>query len=289
MQLRFWGVRGSLPIPGPDTLAVGGNTTCVSIEHESRIFVFDAGSGIRRLGEYLEEDDRANWVGAIFLSHYHWDHIQGLPFFAPAFRRENRFHLFGERKKGLDLYDLLAEQMQTPYFPVPIEAQQGLVTFNPLVAGDTVDVCEGVRVKTQPLNHPNGAVGYRIEAGDASVCIVTDHEHPNDGLDQSVVEFARDATVLIHEAPYDPEEKRGPKSGWGHSSWEEAALVAKHANVGKLFLSHHEPSRTDADMMSVLSRARRVFDETEVATESTVLSVEATAVSVERAAAVVNG
>ncbi|NNJ76013.1 MAG: MBL fold metallo-hydrolase [Anderseniella sp.] len=277
MQLRFWGVRGSLPIPGPDTLVVGGNTTCVSVEHDNNIFVFDAGSGIHRLGEYLEEDERSGWTGAIFLSHYHWDHIQGLPFFAPAFRSENRFHLFGEEKKGLDLYELLAEQMQAPYFPVSMEAQQGLVTFNPLEAGDCIDVCEGVQVKTLRLNHPNGAIGYRLEAGDLSVCIITDHEHPNDELDWSVVEFARHATILIHEAQYDPEEKRGPKSGWGHSSWQEAAQVAEQAGAGMLFLSHHDPARTDTQMIPLLSRARRIFDKTEIATEATVVSVDAVA------------
>ena len=269
MELQFWGVRGSIPVPGPDTLAVGGNTTCVSVEHDDHILVFDAGTGIRQLGEYLEADGRSYWNGCIFLSHYHWDHIQGLPFFTPAFRAENRFHLYGEPKKGVRLQEILSEQMQSPYFPVPMNRQSGLVTSTPIYAGDSIEVAEGLTVQTLQLNHPEGALGFRLDGPDGSVCIITDHEHPDDELDQSVVDFARGATVLIHEAPYDPEEKRGDKAGWGHSSWEEAAQVACAAGVGKLYLSHHEPTRSDPQVFEILSLARRIFPGAEVATEST--------------------
>ena len=271
MELQFWGVRGSLAAPGPDTLAVGGNTTCVSLRCDDYLYVFDAGTGIKRLGDYLEDEERSRWQGSIFLTHYHWDHIQGLPFFVPAFRKANRFHVYGEPKKGADLKEILAEQMQSPYFPVSMDTQEGLVTFNELSPDAKFECGPGITVRTARLNHPNGAIGYRLDAPEGSLCIVTDHEHPADELDESVVAFARDATVLVHEAQYHPEEKRGPKAGWGHSSWEEAALTAKEANVSQLYLSHHDPSRSDPEVYDILSRARRIFAGTEVATENTIL------------------
>ena len=273
MELRFWGVRGSLASPGPDTLIVGGNTTCVSVISDDYVLVFDAGTGIKGLGDYLEDEERSRWQGSIFLTHYHWDHIQGLPFFMPAIREENRFHLYGEEKRNHDLWEILSDQMQSPYFPVTMDDQAGLVTFNQIEPNQRIDIRPDVFVRTVRLNHPNGAIGYRMETPGGSICIITDHEHPEDGLDPAVVEFARDATILIHEAQYHPKEKSGPKAGWGHSSWEEAAMTAKQAAVGRLYLSHHDPSRSDREVFDILSRARQIFDQTEVATESTKVEV----------------
>lgn len=268
MELRFWGVRGSIPSPGRHTVAAGGNTTCVSVRHGDLVLVFDAGTGIRLLGNYLEgEDERSRWKGSIFFSHYHWDHIQGLPFFRPAFREENRFHLYGERKGGLDVERVLRHQMQAPFFPVPLDAQDALVTFNPLAPGSVLEPRGGVVVRTVRLQHPGGAIGYRLESPRGSICIVTDHEHPPDDLDREVVTFARGATILIHDAQYTPEEKRGPKAGWGHSSWEEAARTARAAAVGRLYLSHHDPDRSDRELSDILVQARDVFPETELAVE----------------------
>lgn len=273
MLLRFWGVRGSIPIPGASTVRVGGNTTCVSIERDGYIIVFDAGTGIRRLGQFMEQEPGRVQAGCIFLSHYHWDHIQGLPFFQPAFRSDNRFHLYGEQKKGADLYTILREQMQTPYFPVTMVAQQGLVTFNAIEAGQRYTLQNDVTIETMRLNHPGGAIGFDVRSADGRICIVTDHEHSPEGIDGSVVEFARGADILIHEAPYDHHDKQTARRGWGHSSWEEAAEVAREAEVGRLFLSHHDPDRTDDDLDLVLDKARRIFAGTEIATETTIAAV----------------
>ena len=273
MLLRFWGVRGSIPVPGASTARVGGNTTCVSIERDGYIAVFDAGTGIRRLGQFLEQEPGRTLGGCIFLSHYHWDHIQGLPFFQPAFRSDNRFHLFGEQKRGADLYTILREQMQTPYFPVTMVAQQGLVTFNAIEAGKHYTLRNGINIETMRLNHPGGAIGFRVTTEGGCICIVTDHEHSFEGIDASVVEFARGADILIHEAPYDHDDKQTSRRGWGHSSWQEAAEVAMRAEVGRLFLSHHDPDRTDDDLDFVLGKARRIFPRTEIATETTIAAV----------------
>jgi len=270
MELRFWGVRGSIPAPGPHTLAVGGNTTCLSLRSDDYLFVFDAGTGIRRLGGYLEDDSRSRWKGSIFFSHYHWDHIQGLPFFGPARRTKNRFRLYGESKDGIDLEAILRQQMMDPYFPVTLDEAKALVTFEALEPDQIIEPFPGFVLRTTRLNHPNGALGYRLETADGSLCVVTDHEHPVDGLDQSVVEFASGASVLVHEGQYTPEEKRGPKAGWGHSSWKDAALTAKEAGVEILYISHHDPDRSDAEVFDILSEARKIFPQSEIATESTV-------------------
>jgi phosphoribosyl 1,2-cyclic phosphodiesterase len=270
MELRFWGVRGSIAAPGPDTIKVGGNTTCVSIEMDGHIFVFDAGTGIRQLGRYLEDEDRARWRGSIFLTHYHWDHIQGLPFFAPAFRGENRFRIYGEQKKGSPIEEILSDQMQEPYFPVSIEALEGLVDFAELGVGTQLEILPDTTLRTVRLDHPNDALGYRLDSPHGSLCFITDQEHPVEGLNENIIDFVQGATVLIHDAQYTSEEKRGPKAGWGHSSWEEAALTARKAGVGCLYLAHHDPERTDEDLIVILGKARKTFENTELATESSI-------------------
>ncbi|MGD2272357.1 MAG: MBL fold metallo-hydrolase [Desulfobacterales bacterium] len=270
MKLRFWGVRGSIPTPGPNTAEVGGNTTCVSFRLKDNIVVFDAGTGIRQLGKYLEDKERVFWKGSLFLTHYHWDHIQGLPFFTPAFRGENRFHIYGEQKKGASIHEILSDQMQAPYFPVSLASLEGLFTFIAVRPMISIEVLPEVHIRTVRLNHPNGALGYRLDSPEVSACIITDHEHPNDGLSHAVVEFVHDANILIHDAQYTPQEKKGAKSGWGHSTWKEAALTAREAGVDQLFLIHHDPDRTDAALRTILENARQVFSNTVIARESAV-------------------
>jgi phosphoribosyl 1,2-cyclic phosphodiesterase len=268
MILRFWGVRGSTPTPGHNTVIVGGNTTCVSLHLDDYICVFDAGTGLRLLGCYLANENRDCWQGSIFLTHYHWDHIQGFPFFAPAFRKENRFRIYGEPRDGIMMEKILSEQMQHPYFPVNIDNLQGLLNFNEIRAGDTLEPFPGVVVRTLRLVHPNGAIGYRVDSPKGSMCIITDHEHPPEGVSPTVVDFAKGATVLIHDAQYTPEDKKGLKAGWGHSSWEEAAITAHKAQVGRLYLAHHDPESSDTDLEAILIKAKKIFPDTELAMES---------------------
>jgi ribonuclease BN (tRNA processing enzyme) len=161
--------------------------------------------------------------------------------------------------------------MEPPYFPVDMECLEGLVTFIQVYPGVEFEMVSDVRIRVVRLSHPNGAIGYRLDDPSGSVCFITDHEHPSESLDKSVVEFVRDATVLIHDSQYTPDEKKGSKAGWGHSSWKEAALTAREASVEKLYLIHHDPSRTDEDFSFILTKARRVFSGAEIATESTFL------------------
>jgi len=270
LELRFWGVRGSIAAPGSHTVAVGGNTTCLSLQVGDELLIFDAGTGIRNLGNFLQEERRTGCHGHIFFTHYHWDHIQGLPFFAPGRSDKYQFHLYGERKEGADLKAILDTQMQSPYSPVPFPELDALEEFTALTEDDTIELDNGACVRTGRLNHPNGAIGYRVEYGSQVICIVTDHEHPEEGLDPNVVSFVEGADVLVHDAQYHPDEKAGPKKGWGHSSWEEAALTAKEARVGRLFLSHHDPDRSDAEVYEITSQARKLFPDTDAATETTV-------------------
>ena len=273
MELKFGGVRGSLPVPGPDTLTMGGNTSCVSISYGDYIIIFDAGTGLRILGQYLEAKERSKWRGSIFLTHYHWDHIQGLPFFTPAFRNDNRFNIYGETKKSVKLEEILSEQMQPPYFPVAMENLEGLVIFHEIKPWSVTNILPEVGIGAIQLSHPNGAIGYRLDSQEGSVCFITDHEHPEEGISKSIVDFVQGANVLIHDAQFTPEEKQGPKAGWGHSSWEEAALTAKEAKVDKLYLFHHDPDRTDDDLKEILNNAKRIFPGTEIAVETSVKGI----------------
>jgi phosphoribosyl 1,2-cyclic phosphodiesterase len=269
MILKFWGVRGSIPTPEKTAREVGGNTACASIQVDGHVLIFDAGTGIRKLGQYLADREDPTLKGHILLSHYHWDHIQGLPFFLPALREDNRFDIYGEPKKGTALQEILAEQMEHPYFPVDLEALQGLVTFVEIMENSRFEIIPDMRISTIRLNHPNGgAIGYRCDHVNGSFSYISDHEHPENSIDHRVVDFTRNSSVLVHDSQYMPMEKKTSKAGWGHSSWEEACLTAKEANVSRLFLFHHDPDRSDEELWSILKDARQIFPRTELATES---------------------
>ena len=272
-EVRFWGVRGSMPAPGPHTVRVGGNTTCVSLQQGDYLLIFDAGTGVRRLDEHFAAAPIGSLHKRLFLSHYHWDHIWGLPFHFLAPNSADGLEIFGEDKDGLSVEQILARQMEAPIFPVPLETVSGKMHFHTIRPDSAVAIAPDLEVSTCALRHPQSAIGYRTHTPGGSLCIITDHEHPDEGLSQQVVDFATGATIMVHDAQYSPEEKRGPNSGWGHSSWDEAALTAKQAGVERLFLSHHDPARSDDELQEVLQRVRQIFPATELATETTVLEI----------------
>ncbi len=252
LSIRFWGVRGSIASPGERTREVGGNTSCVEIDAGGRTLILDAGTGIRGLGDALVA--RGVREVTLVLSHLHWDHIQGLPFFTPAWLPGARVDIVGARNTSspeVSLREALALQMQAPHFPVSLDAMGSALGFREVQSGDRVQLEGGVALRVQRLDHPGGVLGVRIEYGGHSVVYATDTEHhacPAPAL----VDLARDADVLIYDAMYTDDEYEGRKGpsrvGWGHSTWQAGVAVAEAAGVGRLVLFHHDPSRSDRDV-----------------------------------------
>jgi phosphoribosyl 1,2-cyclic phosphodiesterase len=244
LQLRFWGVRGSTPSPGKDKLVYGGNTPCVEIRTVSnQILVFDGGSGIRELGNHLASQFAGRDLSLnLFLTHFHWDHIQGIPHFQPLFSPATRLNVHSWTTAE-ETRRVLEDQMHFPYFPVDLAYGSPKLGFAQLKS-ERVKIGD-VSVESFPLNHPQGAYGYRIEAGGKSIVYATDLEHGDSQLDRVLRDHASNADVLIYDAQYNDEEYVAHR-GWGHSTWREATRVARDANVGRLFLYHFDPAHTDA-------------------------------------------
>ena len=260
LRLKFWGTRGSIPCPGPETVRYGGNTTCFEINYEDQRLIIDAGTGIRLLGKQilLEEGNLLN--ANLFFTHTHMDHIQGLPFFAPLYNPLSNVNLHAGHLDG-DNYDLQGiigtMLMKDPVFPVPSSLIEQACTFNDYSVGKVFELGKDLVIKTAKLNHPNGACGYRLECGGKVIAICTDTEHFEGRLDENVMELAQDADIMVYDAAYTDEEY--PKfKGWGHSTWQEAIKIAEAANVKQTFLFHHDPSHNDDKMDAIAEEASKV-------------------------------
>lgn len=244
--IHFWGVRGSIASPGPETVRYGGNTPCVEMRVGADRLIFDGGTGLRVLGQSLLSQMPVE--AHMFFTHSHWDHIQGFPFFVPAFIKGNRFHIYGTPSpNGSTIEERLRDQMLHPNFPVPIQVMGSDLKFYNLAVGEKVEIGE-ILVENALLNHPGEAVGYRINWRGCTAAYVTDTEHFPDRLDDKVLELAHNADVLIYDAAYTNDEYYSSKSskiGWGHSTWQEAVKVAQEANVKKLVIFHHDPLHND--------------------------------------------
>jgi len=260
--IEFWGVRGSIPSPGQRTAAVGGNTSCVEVQLGGTHVIFDGGSGLRQLGAARGGQPLS---ATLLFSHLHWDHIQGVPFFASLFHPHSELSLVGP--EGLAV--ALELQMSLPNFPVGMDVFGARWSTRTIEAGGRFMLGD-VEVRTAPLCHPGGAIGYRLEHAGRTVVYACDAEHPAVGHAPALLALAAGADVLIYDAQYLPEEVP-LRVGWGHSTWEHGVALAQDAGVGQLVLTHHDPMRDDAAVFALEQQARRRFSDTWAAREGLVL------------------
>ena len=267
-RLKFFGVRGSISVSGREYQEFGGNTTCVLMEGPKRTVIFDAGTGIRELGKEMASDPELGITRECFIafSHFHWDHIQGLPFFSPAYDERRTFTIsaIGRGRYGKDLRSIFETQMQEEFFPVNFDGMGATINFLQ-TPEDNLRV-ENAAVRVVKHNHPGGAYSYRLRDSEGKVLVFcTDIEH-GDKLDPRIVELARDADILIHEGQYTPEELVTHR-GWGHSSWVQAVEVAEQARVKRLVITHHDPDHDDAFLLDIERKCRARVPDTVLARE----------------------
>ncbi len=276
-KLKFWGVRGSIPTPGPGTVFYGGNTTCVEVRADDELIVLDAGSGIRVLGMQLAQEfkDRAINV-SLLVTHTHWDHIQGFPFFSPAYNQHNRLRVYGYEGTQQGLENALAGQMARSYFPIGLWEMPGNITFEEL-RSQSFHIGR-VEVSTMFVNHPGICVGYRINTSRGSLGFIPDHESftrmrlhskGNENTDnteamnfakhedEKLRKFIENVDVLVLDAQYDEKEYLD-HVGWGHSCMEDSVALALAAKVKRLYLFHHDPGHDDAHISRLVGRAREL-------------------------------
>jgi phosphoribosyl 1,2-cyclic phosphodiesterase len=283
MRVRFWGVRGSIPVPGRTTSRYGGNTSCVEVRPRGEApIIIDAGTGLRRLGKALMEDAFGDGRGeaSILISHTHWDHVQGLPFFSPLYRAGNRIRIFA-RHRDTHLEAVFSQQHGAPYFPVPLSAMQADMAFHALTEGARFELGRA-RISSTQLNHPWTALAYRIDVDRAAVAYCSDTAPFTDlllghefvvappALDRppppevatelarmraAVIALAAGADLLIYDTQFTYDEYR-QRPHWGHSHPDDALAIARAAGVRRLCLFHHAPMRSDDANDAILARAR---------------------------------
>lgn len=263
--VRYWGVRGTLPVPGQKTLRYGGNTSCISMEFPRQLnFVFDAGSGIKELSNHVLKHRGGRWSAKIFISHPHWDHLNAIPFFVPMYMPGNEFEVIGARQGGKSMLDLVSAQMDDVYFPITLKEMGSRVYFRDIGGAQTLKFGD-VEVKSQMLSHPGKCLGYRVNFNGRSFCYITDNEiypedspHHNPGFEKELADFMRGADVALMDACYFEEEYQR-KVNWGHSNVNEVVRIAHEAEVKELQLFHHDPDQTDDDIDRKLDVARNLL------------------------------
>ncbi|MFC1521584.1 response regulator [Elusimicrobiota bacterium] len=243
VELRFWGVRGSFPTPGPSTVKYGGNTSCVEVRMLDKVFIFDGGTGIRELGKTLLQNAHNPDLN-LFISHFHWDHIQGLPFFLPNCKAGDQINLYGCEESDIKLDKIVAGQMESVYFPIRLRHLPVTIQYNPIQ--ESTYKIEGVTVKTLYLFHPGNTVGYRLEVEGKSIVYMPDNEIIA-APDKKMIEFSANADILIHDGQY-TEEEYPKRKGWGHSPYTKTLELAALAKVKSCYVFHHDPDRSDAQL-----------------------------------------
>ncbi len=271
--VKFWGVRGSIPCPSPDHVVYGGNTSCVELHLDDTHIILDAGSGLRGLGKSMLA--RGVESASLLMTHTHWDHIIGFPFFAPAYKPGFRLDIMAGHAAGDGgIQTLVSRHMSGPMFPVPLEAMNATMSFQDFDAGSAFALAGGVTVRTAPLNHPNGATAYRLELDGLSVCYVTDTEHVAGRLDETVLRLIEGADLMIYDCTYTDAEFPA-RIGWGHSTWQEGVRLCQAAGVGRLAVFHHDPDHDDAFMGRLEDEIRQAWPPALVARDGMELTLRA--------------
>jgi phosphoribosyl 1,2-cyclic phosphodiesterase len=270
-SVRFWGVRGSIACSGPRTARYGGNTSSLEVRCGDRVLLFDAGTGMRYLGNAM--DGGAPVDADVFLTHTHYDHVCGIPFFRPFFRPSNRFRLWaGHLGSGMTLRRVMDEFMVAPLFPVPPQVFKATVDYKDFVCGKELSSGPDVRVKTIALNHPDGATGYRVEFDGRAFCYLTDTEHVPGAPDRKLIKFMEGADAVVYDSMYTDDEY--PKYvGWGHSTWQEGVRLCKSAGVKKLVVFHHDPEHTDEMLDGIGKQVEKELPGSVIAREGLVLEL----------------
>ncbi len=263
-SVNFWGVRGSVPTPERENLGYGGNTACVEIRSPGAPpLIIDAGSGIRRLGRALRGEFGAQGSEVhLFFTHFHWDHVQGLPFFAPMFDARWRIAFYSSHGED-EARRILQAQTREPGFSAESAVRARCEYVRAPLDGVALN---GVTVRPFPLFHPGGGTGYRVETPGGAIVYACDHEHGDPEADRVLRRYAEGAAVLIYDTQYTPQEYAGRK-GWGHSTWLEATRVARDAGVKRLVMYHHDPEHADDEVSRIVSEAAREFEAVAAAKE----------------------
>jgi phosphoribosyl 1,2-cyclic phosphodiesterase len=273
VTVKFWGVRGSVACPSPGHVLYGGNTSCVEVTDGNVAVILDAGTGIRALGQDYRR--RRLGSGILLLTHTHWDHINGFPFFAPLYQPNWRFRvLAGHLTDCGGIRSVLASQMTDPTFPVPLSALKADMTYEDFRAGDRLDdLAEGLVVETAPLRHPNRATAYRLCLDGKVVAYVTDTEHVPGFPDAAVLAVIAGADLVIYDCTYTDEEFPD-KVGWGHSTWQEGVRLCRAAGAKRLAIFHHDPDHTDDVMAQIERQALQYWAGTLVARDGMAVVIE---------------
>jgi phosphoribosyl 1,2-cyclic phosphodiesterase len=266
LNLEFWGVRGTCPVSGKNWCTYGGHTPCSSLEPpDGSILIIDAGTGIKQLGDKFQKKKSGQPTHLhLFLTHFHLDHIMGLPFFMPLYSPDVTLTFYADCSPQ-KIEEYLSGFMGERYFPISFMETQSKKIFKQ-VHGGGIEIGKN-HISLSPLHHPQGSVAYKIQSDRDTLVFATDTEHPPESIDRRLADFSAGADVLVYDAMFTPEEYESGKRGWGHSTWLEGTKLAKESGVKKLYLSHFNPDHSDDQLDVITALAREQFEQTSPARE----------------------